>query len=323
MKFLDLCSGIGGGRLGLELNGLQCIGHSEIEENTAETYKLLFNDDKNFGDLTKIKARDLPDFDFVIAGFPCQTFSIVGKREGLEDERGQIIYHIIRILKEKQTKYFILENVKGLINHDKGKTFEIIKNELQNAGYNIFYKVLNTKDFGIPHSRERIYIVGFKNNLNILNFEFPQEKEKIYNFNNFIDKNNTNILETNNKTFLKYLGHPYNQNLYSINDILKWENTVIDTRQSDLRKYNEIFPTLRKGRHGLLYIQNKQIKKLNGYEALLLQVFPKEIVEKAKKMNLNNNKLLSQAGNAMTVTVIQKIASKMLTIIREREKDGK
>lgn len=316
LKFFDFCSGIGGGRIGLENNGLECVGHCEIDEKTAETYRLFFNDSRNFGDLTKVDIAKLPNFDFMIAGFPCQTFSIVGKRAGFEDERGKIIYSLIEIMKQKNVKYFILENVKGLINHDKGNTFKTIKDELEKIGYSIYYKVLNSLDFGVPQMRERIYIVGFKKECDNGMFEFPINNLSNKDFSWFLDEDNNLELDILDKTFQKYLSNKYNCNKFTNEGVLSLENYVIDWRQSDLRKYDKIFPTLRTGRHGLLYIRHGKIKKLSGYEALLLQGFPRKIAEKVKRNELNNNKVLSQAGNAMTVNVIDAIAKAMIENIR-------
>jgi DNA (cytosine-5-)-methyltransferase len=322
LKFFDFCSGIGGGRIGMEEVGFECVGHSEIDLNTAKTYEKFFNDSRNYGDLTKIDLKELPEFDIMIAGFPCQTFSIAGKREGFEDNRGLIIYSLIKIMKTKNVKYFLLENVKGLLNHDKGKTLRIIKNELEKAGYNLYTKVLNSINFGVPQMRERIYLVGFRKDLDNYTFEFPIEENIIYNLENYIDTENVSELDKNNETFNKYLKNKYNKEKnYKIEDILTWENSIIDYRQSDLRRYNGYFPTLRTGRHGLLYIKNKKMLRLNGYEALLLQGFPKEMAEIVKKDKFFiNNTVLSQAGNAMTVNVIKKIAEKMNEAIKNKER---
>lgn len=320
MDFFDFCSGIGGGRIGLEMNGLHCAGHCEIDEKADSTYRIFFNDNRNYGDLTEVDIENLPDFDFMIAGFPCQTFSIAGKRKGFEDKRGQIIYSLMEILKRKRVKYFLLENVKGLVNHNKGKTLKTIINELENCGYTVFWKVLNSADYGIPQMRERVYIAGFRKDLNINEYSFPGSDNSDINFQDFLDENNASELELNNETFLNYLGNKYNRNKYDIKDILTWENQVVDWRQSDLRKYNKIFPTLRTGRHGILYVKNGRLKKLSGYEALLLQGFPKDLAIKVKEQNLNNNMVLSQAGNAMTVNVIREISGEMLKII-DKEKN--
>lgn len=318
MDFFDFCSGIGAGRIGLENNGLNCVGHAEIDKKASKTYEILFNDQKNYGDIMKIDINTLPIFDFMIAGFPCQTFSIAGKREGFEDERGKIIFTLVEILSKRRVKYFILENVKGLLSIDKGQTFETIKKMLSDAGYKIYYKVLNSINFGVPQSRERVYIVGFRNDLNIDDFVFPKENDYFYDIDKFIDKNNKEELEITNKTFLKYLSNKYNQNKDNIIDLIKMENYILDYRQSDLRKYHNFFPTLRKGRHGLLYVKNGKIKKLNGFEALALQGFPKDKIKILKNNDwVKNNDLLSQAGNAMTVNVIEMIAKKMLEKIKE------
>ena len=322
LTFFDFCSGIGGGRIGMELAGLECVGHSEIDIKTSETYRRFFNDDRNYGDLTKINPENLPDFDVMLAGFPCQTFSIVGKRKGFDDERGMIIYSLIQIMKQKNIKYFLLENVKGLINHNKGNTLKTIKSELEKIGYNLYIKVLNSIYFGVPQMRERVYIVGFRKDLDNYNFEFPKEKNITYNLKNYVDSDNDSELNKKNKTFNKYLKNKYNeQKNYKIEDILSWENSIIDYRQSDLRRYDGFFPTLRTGRHGLLYIKNGKLIRLNGYEALLLQGFPKKIAEIVKKDNFFiNNTVLSQAGNAMTVNVIKKITEKLLESIKNNEK---
>ena len=322
LTFFDFCSGIGGGRIGMESAGLECIGHSEIDKKTSETYEKFFKDNRNYGDLTKIDLKKLPDFDVLLAGFPCQTFSIAGKREGFNDNRGMIIYSLIQIIKEKNIKYFLLENVKGLINHNKGQTLKTIKSELEKIGYNLYIKVLNSINFGVPQLRERVYIVGFRKDLDNYNFEFPEEEKTTYTLEKYIDKQNNSELDKNDETFNKYLKNKYNsQKNYRVEDILTWENSVIDYRQSDLRKYDGFFPTLRTGRHGLLYIKNGKLMRLNGYEALLLQGFPKNIAEMVKKDSFfTNNKVLSQAGNAMTVNVITKITEKLLESIKNTEK---
>lgn len=311
LKFMDFCSGIGGGRLGLELNGLQCVAHSEIDDSPASTYKLFFNDDNNFGDLMNIDTSEIPDFDIMVAGFPCQTFSIAGKRAGFEDSRGLIIYGLIKILKEKNVKAFIMENVKGLVNHDKGRTLQIISEALDDAGYDFDYKVLNSIDYGVPQMRERVYIVGVRKDIHILPFKWPDPIES-KDISEYLIDSDSRILDVENETFQKYLNNKYNEGKFNINEILKQENLILDWRQSDLRLYNGKCPTLRTGRHGILYVKNGQLRKLSGYEALLLQGFPKELADKARKEGILDSKLLSQAGNAMTVNVIKCICEELL-----------
>jgi len=322
MTFLDFCAGIGGGRIGLENLGLSCLGFSEIDKDAEQTYRTYFGQDEtNFGDLMKINTEDLPEFDFMIGGFPCQTFSIIGTRCGLEDEtRGQIIYGLVDILKAKDVKYFILENVKGLVNHDQGNTFKEVLKLLNNAGYQVHHKVLNSLDFGVPQMRERIYLVGVKKELIDDNFYF--EFPKKYNAEQrtlatcLIDKKSLSFTEklTSYKTFLKYLDNKYNDGKYSVEELLSKDYVILDTRQSDLRIYQDKVPTLRRGRHGILYVKNNKFRKLSGYESMLLQGFPLQYAILAKE-KIPNGKLLQQTGNAMTVTVIEAITKKLLEAI--------
>lgn len=289
MKFMDFCSGIGGGRLGLENNGVICVGHSEIDETPDFTYKLFFgNEEKNYGDLTKINIAKLPDFDILIGGFPCQTFSIVGKREGFADSRGQIVYGLIKILTEKNVPYFIMENVKGLVNHNNGNTLKSILQAFDDAGYDVKHEVLNSEYYGVPQFRERIYFVGIKKELVKQKFIWPTQVVTPDIRDYLIDTDN-DILDINNPTWQKYINNKYNIGRFDFDKILSEDYLVMDWRQSDLRLYRNKIPTLRTGRHGILYIKNKKIKKLSGFEALLLQGFPIELALKAKNAKINNN----------------------------------
>lgn len=317
--FMDFCAGIGGGRLGLEKLGFKCLGFSEIDSEAEKTYREFFgNDEKNWGDLMKINPSELPDFDLLIAGFPCQTFSVIGQRKGLGDERGLIIYGLINILVEKNIKYFLLENVKGLLNHDNGRTHKIIMQKLDDSGYKVFPKVLNSLNFGVPQMRERIYLLGVRKDLVKANkqFEFPKAKIPPSISEYLIDTGELDFDEkfTSYKTFLKFLNNKYNRGQYKVDDLLSEEYLVIDTRQSDLRVYRDKTPTLRKGRHGILYVRNRKFRKLSGYESLLLQGFPEDLARRAKEKILNIN-LLSQAGNAMTVSTIKELGNKLIEYI--------
>lgn len=189
MRYLSLFSGIGGNELGIQKaydylstssrkkqrrisqnisNSKQsflakqplCVGYSEIDKYAIQVYKKQFPNHKNYGDITKINAKDLPDFDLIVGGFPCQAFSIAGKRQGFNDTRGTLFFDIARIVKEKHPKYILLENVKGLLSHDSGRTFKTIISALDELGYDIQWQVLNAKNFGVPQNRERVFIVG-------------------------------------------------------------------------------------------------------------------------------------------------------------------
>lgn len=318
LKFMDFCAGIGGGRLGLEQNGFECVGYSEIDEKPAATYKMFYGEnEKNYGDLMNINPEDLPEFDVMIGGFPCQTFSIVGKRDGMEDKRGLIIYGLIKILKAKKVKYFILENVKGLVNHDKGNTMKTVVHELRKAGYSVEYRVLDSLNYNVPQMRERIYFVGVRNDLvkENMNFEWPQKNSELKLSEVLIDNENKILNPYEDKTFQKYINNKYNKGKFVLKEILKEDYLVLDTRQSDLRLYRDKVPTLRTGRHGILYVKDGQLKKISGYESLLLQGFPKELAEKSRG-KIIEGRLLAQTGNAMTVSTIAAISKALSYYIK-------
>jgi len=188
MKYLSLFSGIGGFELGIQQayedynrpnirdrnkniqkdlsdtekqqDRATCIGFSEIDKYAIQIYEKQFPNHKNYGDITKIQSNSLPDFDLLVGGFPCQSFSIAGKRGGFEDTRGTLFFEIARIIGEKQPRLLLLENVKGLLSHDKGYTFFTIISTLNDLGYDIQWQVLNSKNFGVPQNRERVFIIG-------------------------------------------------------------------------------------------------------------------------------------------------------------------
>lgn len=170
-KFIDLFAGIGGIRLGFESVGGECVFSSEWDKAACQTYAANFGEVPT-GDITKVDAKDIPDFDVLLAGFPCQPFSIIGDKAGFNHEtQGTLFFDIERILAEKQPKAFMLENVRNLTAHDKGRTFSIIVKHLEGLGYKVYHKVLNALDYGVPQKRERIIIVGFKDDVA---FTFPE-----------------------------------------------------------------------------------------------------------------------------------------------------
>ncbi len=171
-KFIDLFAGLGGFRLALQSLGAKCVFSSEWEPSVAEVYYNNFGEAPH-GDITKIDASVIPDHDILCAGFPCQAFSISGKKLGFEDSRGTLFFDVARIIKEKKPSVVFMENVKNFATHDNGQTLQVVQSIMKALGYTFFYKVLNAANYGIPQKRERIYIVCFKNNLNINMFNFP------------------------------------------------------------------------------------------------------------------------------------------------------
>ena len=175
MDFVDLFAGIGGIRLPYDELGHHCVFSSEWDEAAADTYEANFNE-RPAGDITKIKATDIPHHDLLLAGFPCQAFSIMGKREGFADTRGTMFFEIERILRHHLPPVIMLENVKQLVSHDGGNTIRVILERLEALGYHLKWKVMNALDFGLPQKRERVIIVGFLSEarVNAFNFDFPK-----------------------------------------------------------------------------------------------------------------------------------------------------
>lgn len=209
LTFLDLFSGIGGFRIGLERAGFKSIGYCDCDEHANKLYKAYFNTEEElfFNDIRNIKTEELPDFDILCAGFPCQSFSIAGKRRGFEDTRGTMFFEVARILKDKRPRYFILENVKGLLNHDGGKTFQTILKVLADLGYQTQWQLLNSKFFGVPQHRERVYIVGCYGNECV---------GKIFPISN---PNKQNYSKIELKQISKTSGNPQGRRVYTTNGI--------------------------------------------------------------------------------------------------------
>lgn len=188
IKFIDLFAGIGGFHLALHNLGAKCVFVSEFNQPARETYEANFakiqpdiftkeNRDKLFaGDITKVEAKNIPDFDILTGGFPCQPFSQAGLKKGFNETRGTLFFDIARIIKEKQPKAFFIENVRGLLNHDRGKTFSTIKRVItEDLGYSFYYKIIFAKDFGVPQNRPRLFMVGFRDKN--IKFDFPEPQK--------------------------------------------------------------------------------------------------------------------------------------------------
>lgn len=226
MKYIDLFSGIGGFHLAMEKNNFEMVMACEKNEKARQTYKENFGEKYDLEnetifpkDVTLLNEKDIPDFDILCAGFPCQAFSRAGKQKGFEDTRGTLFFDVARILKEKQPEYFILENVSNLLNHDNGKTFEIISNTLSELGYFFDFKVIKLSDHGLPQYRPRIYIIGSKSKKEL---NFPNKIDLKYNM--------SNILEGECKReigFTLRVGGRHSP----INDRHNWDGYIVDNKE--------------------------------------------------------------------------------------------
>lgn len=189
VRFIDLFAGIGGIRIPFDELGYQCVFSSEWDKAACVTYAANFGEHPH-GDITKIPEKDIPPHDLLLAGFPCQAFSIMGKMQGFADTRGTMFFEIERILAYHKPSVILLENVKQLTTHDKGRTFKVILSRLERLGYFVKWKVLNALDFGLPQKRERVIIVGFRNERDFFNFnfDFPPQRYNLSDILESVDK---------------------------------------------------------------------------------------------------------------------------------------
>ena len=261
-------------------------------------------------DITKIKANELPEFDFLLAGFPCQAFSIAGYRKGFSDDRGRgnLFFDIARIIDERKPMGFLLENVKNLKTHDGGNTFKVICETLTELGYHIKYKVLNTMEYGnVPQNRERIYIVGFKDKSYIDKFEFPEPIPLTKQIKDILDEN------VNEKYY--YDGKPlFNRLKNDVNE----RNQIYQWRRQYVRKNKKgVCPTLTAnmgmGGHNVPIIYDgKGIRKLTPRECFRLQGFPDDY---KLPPNLADSRLYKQAGNSVSVPVLERVANQIKIVL--------
>lgn len=261
----------------------------------------------------------------MLAGFPCQAFSVAGYRKGFDDEkgRGTLFFELVRIFKEKKPEIIFLENVKNLVSHDNGNTFQVILQELQNEGYSIKFQVLNAMEYGnIPQNRERIYIVAFKNKEHYKNFEFPLPIKLETKLSDVIDFN-TKIDDRYYYTEGKYKGDIYEQLVEAMKDdnqdIYQWRRKYVRKNKSG------VVPTLTanqgEGGHNVCLIKTKNgIRKMTPHECFNVQGFPKDFVLPEE---MSDAKLYKQAGNSVCVSVIQRIAENIKEAVEETEKKEK
>jgi len=308
--FIDLFSGIGGLRLPFQELGGECVLSSEIDKYAQQTYKAYFNDMPQ-GDICKLEILEIPNFDILVGGFPCQPFSIAGNKKGFTDTRGTLFFEIEKIIKQKKPKAFLLENVKGLKGHDKGNTFKVIKKSLEDLGYFVDDKILAARDFGLPQNRERIYIVGFLNEQHLKKFRYPEPLNIKTRLGDILEKSVDEKYTISDKLWAghqrrkkehKKKGNGFGYKLF--NHESQYTSTI------SARYYKD-------GSEILIEQENKNPRKLTPLEASRLQGFPDELVAKAKKVGISDTQLYKQFGNAVPVNVIRHIAKNLLEAMEE------
>lgn len=322
-KFIDLFAGIGGFRIAMQNLGGKCVFTSEWDKEAKKTYRANFGE-VPFGDITKKEVKNyIPaDFDVLCAGFPCQAFSIAGKRGGFEDTRGTLFFDVAEIIKTKKPKAIFLENVKGLRNHDKGKTLQTILNVLRNdLGYFVPEpQIINAKNFGVPQNRERIYIVGFRKDQKIIEFEYPKPTGKKVSFSQVKEKK---VVPTRYYLSNQYLttlykhkarheakGNGFGFTIIKDSDVAnaivvggmgKERNLVFDNRITDFTPETKI-----KGG-----VNREYIRKMTPREWARLQGFPDKFI-----IPVADASAYKQFGNSVAVPAIQATAQKVLEAIK-------
>ena len=302
-KFIDLFAGIGGLRIAFESQGGECVFSSEWDKDAAKTYEANFGE-KPYGDITEIEENDIPNFDILLAGFPCQPFSIIGDKEGFEHEtQGTLFFDVERIIKAKRPKAFLLENVRNLKTHDKGRTFETIVEHLEKLGYDIHHDILNALDYGVPQRRQRIVIVGFDK---VRNFEFPKpipiEERKTL----------SDILENSSSVDKKYF----------VKDEIK-ERRMNKMKEEISKPYithenvgGSVTPhhyscALRAGASSNYLLVNNE-RRLTERELLRLQGFPEDF-----KIVVSYTAIRKQTGNSVCVPQFVEVAKKIIETMGE------
>lgn len=329
-KSIDLFAGIGGIRKGFDnafKKEIKTVFVCEWDKAAQQTYKANFDDPFDIaGDITQIDEKSIPEFDICLAGFPCQAFSMAGKHGGFNDDykgrcRGTLFQDVVRICEYHKPKVIFCENVKGLTIHDKGRTFEVIRGAFEEIGYKVFYKVLNSKDFGVPQNRERIYLVCFRNDIAPENFEFPKGTKKKVCIRDIMDPapipSKYYLSDTYMQTLINHKArHAAKGNGfgYEIRDLDGIAGTIVCGGMGrernlivDNREHSMIPTTHIKGE-----INKDGIRKMTPREWARLQGFPEDY-----KLELADASLYKQFGNSVTVNVIEAIAKQVKEVLKK------
>lgn len=327
-RSIDLFAGIGGIRLGFDQafgKDIETVFISEWDEHAQKTYKANFHDDVPIaGDITEIDESDVPSFDICLAGFPCQAFSLAGQRKGFEDDykglsRGTLFFDVARICSKHSPKVIFAENVKGLTIHDKGRTFKIITGTLEQLGYTVYHRVLNSKDFGVPQNRERIYIVAFRNDIDSSSFVFPSPVEHKPTLADVIEQQPVSVKYYLSDQYLKTLrehrarheakGNGFGYEIRELHSIAgaivcggmgRERNLVVDDRLTDFTPITHIKGT----------VNREGIRKMTPREWARLQGYPETY-----KLPLADVHLYKQLGNSVSVPVIKSIAAEIKKVL--------
>ena len=333
-RSIDLFAGIGGIRMGFDRafgEDIETVFASEWDEHAQTTYKENFDTPEDIaGDITAIDEHDIPDFDICLAGFPCQAFSIAGRKMGFDDDykgrsRGTLFFDVVRICDLHRPKVIFCENVKGLTIHDGGRTFKVIIDTLKKMGYTPLYKVLNSRDYGVPQNRERIYIAAFRNDIDCSAFQFPQPTNSKTCIRDIMEQQPVSVKYYLSDVYLEALkkhkarheaaGHGFGYDIKDLDDVAsalvcggmgRERNLIVDDRLTDYTPVTHI-----KGE-----VNREGIRKMTPREWARLQGFPDSF-----KLVLADTHLYKQFGNSVTVPVIEAIAKEIRKVLEDGEEE--
>ena len=307
-KFIDLFAGIGGMRIAFEKVGGECVFSSEWDKFAQQTYLANFGESPH-GDITQVELKDVPRHDILIGGFPCQPFSHAGLKRGFEDTRGTLFFDVARIIDNRKPSMVLLENVKGFTTHDKGRTMAVVKETLEDLGYNVFHRVLNARDFGVPQNRERVFIVAInKKKLGSIGFEYPIPKKTETKLGDILESKVDDKYTISNKLWAGHKrrlrehrkkGNGFGYSLFNSNS--PYTSTI------SARYYKD-------GSEILIEQKEANPRKLTPREASRLQGFPESF-----KIPVSDNQAYKQFGNSVAVPVIHAIAKNMVKLIENPE----
>ncbi len=318
--FIDLFAGIGGIRLAYHNLGGKCVYSSEWDKYSQKTYEANFGEIPD-GDITKVDEKNIPDHDVLLAGFPCQAFSIAGKRNGFEDTRGTLFFDVARIVEEKKPKAIFLENVKGLINHNRGRTLKTILKVLrEDLGYYVPKpQIVNAQDFGVPQNRERVFIVGFRKDLGIRDFKYPKPLDKKVVFKDVMEEEEVSSKYYLSDQYLESLrkhkkrheakGNGFGYEIIDKNGVAnaivvggmgRERNLVYDDRLTDFTPKTNI-----QGK-----VNREGIRKMTPREWARLQGFPDKFV-----IPVSDTQAYKQFGNSVAVPAIQVVGDEVIKLI--------
>lgn len=318
LKFSDLFAGIGGMRIAFESVGCQCVYTSEIDPYARETYLLNFPHSENHifnSDILKYSNQDIPHHDILVAGFPCQPYSIAGLRKGLKDERGGDVFEaLLKFLKKSQPQAFLLENVKGMLSHEKGETIRYMLERLAGVGYSMSIPtILNSMlHANVPQNRERVFIVGFQDQKKLNLFSFPPEIPLKKTIHSCLELNKVDDLFYYDERFGCY--HELKTKMKSQNTLYQWRRKYV--RENKSNACPTLTANMGSGGHNVPLVKDSfGIRKLTPRETANFQGFPKNF--KFPK-NMANSHLYHQFGNSVTVPLIKKIANQIVKTLNEK-----